>query len=181
MEGSSVRGGTLRTYLLPIGDWIRGLRPTALLTIPLALFLLGAHWNREAYRAFDGHRQALAEAGGGVLFVMQPQDCGGTAGTLEQAGVALIARDIPIRGLIMPGPVSHRETQTVLGMANDIFPHFLVSNRTVATLAAWAGISSTPVALIVDSSGSLAGLVSIGDLQPARLVERLVGRLSEGA
>lgn len=168
----------MRTYLPSFGNRIRGLSPTALLTIPIALFLLGSYWDREAYRAFDRHRQALAQAGGGVLFVMQPQDCGGTAGTLEQAGMALIARDIPVRGLVMPGAVSKRETQAVLDMANDVFPHFFVSNRTVTSLAAWTGVSTTPVALVVDASGNLAGSLSIEGQAPATLVNRLIGRLS---
>lgn len=139
----TIRSSRITSSRLSIWDRIRHLPSTTLLTIPLALFMVGAYWDRQAYRDFEVHRQALAEAGGGVLFVMQPQDCGGTAGTMEQAGTALMDRGIPVRGLIMPGRVSQRETQTVLGMANDIFPHFLVRNRTVTTLAAWAGIHRT--------------------------------------
>ena len=166
---------------LSVGDKLQQLGPASLLAIPLALFMLGVYWDKQAYRDFDGHRRALAQAGGGVLFVMQPQDCSGLAGAMERAGVALVERDIPVRGLIMPGRASQRETQTILTTANEIFPHFLVGNRTVTALAAWAGIPNTPVALVVDASGAVAALVNVSGRQPALLVDRLVGRLSEGA
>ena len=166
---------------LSLGDRIRRVPPAGLLAVPLALFMLGAYWDQQAYRDFDEHRQALAEAGGGVLFIMQPKDCGGLAGSLERVGVALADRDISVRGLMMPGRVPQHETQAVLAAANQVFPHFLVRNRTVTALAAWAGIPNTPVALVVDPSGSVAALVSISGLQPAVLVERLAARLSEGA
>ena len=158
---------------------LRRLPPTSLLSIPLLLFVLGAFWDRQAHRSYDRHRHALAEAGGGVLFVMQPRDCTGISGSAQGIGARLSLQGIPVRGLIMPGRASTGETQTVLAMANDLFPHFVIGNRAVAALAEWTGIRHTPVALVVDASGTLTTMLNVNGQQPRVLADLLAARVRD--
>ena len=111
-----------------------------------------------AYTGASGSKPGLVEAAaGGTLF-------------LDEFGA--LPRVMQAMFLILRGRAGQDVMEEAIEVGNARFPHTSVSRRTVAALLRSTGYDTTPLALVVDSDGRIAGLEHITN-DPA-VADRLV-------
>ena len=107
----------------------------------------GEHW---AASSFAAHVRAIADSGGGVLFVFQPADCVATAEIVAAAARTIRSRGVAMKGLIIRAGVTSDTMRTILGAANLRFPHEPIAIGTARRIIELTG---TPVAIAITPDG----------------------------
>ncbi len=93
-------------------------------------------------------RSALAEQGGGLVFVRNPADCAATASPVDRAALRLLDQGVVVHGAV----VRASGAAEAVRVANRRFPHRLVSRGATSSLA-HVGYKSTPIAVVVTADG----------------------------
>lgn len=135
-----------------------------------SVFLVAASiLDSRAIADLEALRNNLADEGGGVLFVRNPVDCLATAGTVEALAKMLTDRGVTVRGVIIR---RGSRVDEALAAANETFPHRSISARATAPLY-YMGHPRTPIALLVNASGTTVASIPIGDETRLRLADAL--------
>lgn len=112
--------------------------------------------------------RASMVGGGGVVFVRNAEDCGATAGPVEVAAAALLERGVVVQGVILKrGPV-----EAAVQRASAAFPHRTLSIEATTALTA-LGHVHTPLAMVVDPSGTIVKVEALAGRSASAILESL--------
>jgi hypothetical protein len=132
---------------------------------------------RHALRAAEPVARTLArgaEAGGGVFFVFQPQDCLASGEMVERWNALYEARSFAVQGLVVgDGTLSDRQ-ERMFRDRKVRMPVRGISARDAALVAEKLGYHATPFAVVLDRQGRVAGSFPAGQNVPATIIERLI-------
>ena len=148
----------------------------------LACVLFTANSMRDwmGLREFESQIAEMADAGGGVLFVMSPADCLATAELAGWLANEVQAAGIAVKGLVVRDWVDDSGLRLVMDAANKRFVHVPIGARGAV---AFVGIAGTPVALGIASDGTVGVMERFGPVDEGEargLAERLVGVVRDG-
>lgn len=121
------------------------------------------------------HRKTIAAGGGGVLVVAHARDCIQVSQSLAVLANTLEARRVPMGGLVIRESGSRAAVRDAVEVGSTRFPHSVVRARAIAPLLRATGFDTTPIALVVDSTGHIVGLEHIGS--DAGVIGRLTNML----
>jgi hypothetical protein len=131
---------------------------TVLLGLNVALLATTVFRDSQAARELVENRAALAEKGGGVMFILHPADCVSASDVIHNLANQLGSEGIAVLGLVLRDGISATQLETLLERANRTFPHAAVRRRAVARLAGLAGHIGTPIALLVGPGGRVLAI-----------------------
>ncbi len=148
---------------------------TGALVVACSLFGYNNLRDQAALREFGSHVQEMAEAGGGVLFVLRPADCLATAELAREVGDALQGRGVAVKGLVVRDGVDRDGIALVLESANQRFGHAPIRKRGAVLYLGRA--TGTPVVVGIGPTGGVRTMERLGGATPedaTALAQRLL-------
>lgn len=156
--------------------WVKSVMQIAW-PLVVILFVTDILLDYRAESEVTAHREAIAADGGGVLFLAHALDCIYVSQNVAVLAKTLGDRQVPLRGLVIRESDSRAAVRDAIEVGNTRFPHFEIRARSIAPLFRVTGFDTTPIALVVDSTGHIVGLEHVGS--DPEVVGRLA-RLVEG-
>ena len=123
------------------------------------LFTINTVHERAVVHAFESHVEGMADAGGGVLFVLSPADCLAATDITTSVVATLSGYGVAAQGLVVREGVTREGLALVLDAANQRFPHVAVGARGAV---AFVGRAGTPMVLAVRADGVVTVMERLG-------------------